>query len=245
MIKLDSGGEEFVFENEWDTAVPITVRQKDGCEPVIEVFPSYESEAEELLRRFSDDLFSPLALDFIYESIGKKMRPCGYEEDANGKFRHRLYFTYAIKSRDEINKDAILPTTLPLSKKNIRFKKNRTTFDLPLYIDEKMTAFVTVSGREVVSIAAENRSFSDDFADEGIDVIEIGTETHIDHRKNGYAASNCAALADKLMSENDCIITYETANDNISSQKCAEKAGFVRYGRCYYYIMRRIYKDND
>ncbi len=245
MIKLDQGGEEFVFENEWDTAVPITVRKKDGCETVVEVFPSYEREAEEFLRLFSDDPFTPAALDFIYENIGTKMTSRGYEEEEYGKFRHRFYYTYAVTSREQINKNAILPSTLPLTKKNIRFKKNKTTFDLPLYIDEEMTAFITVSGKEIVSIASENRSFSDDFADEGTNVIEIGTETHIDHRKNGYAASNCAALADKLMSENDCIVTYETANTNISSQKCAEKAGFVRYGRCYYYIMRKTYKDND
>ncbi len=240
MIKLDAGGEEFVFENEWDTAVPITIRQKDGCSPSVEVFPSYEAEAREYLRRFADDPFSPDALDFIFEQIGKKMLARGYEEEGNGKFRHRFYYTYAVKSREQINKSAILPSTVPLVKKSIRGKKNKTTFDLPLYIEEEMTAFITVEGSEIVSIASENRSFSDDFADEDADVIEIGTETHIDSRKNGYAASNCAALAEKLIAENDCIVTYETACDNISSQKCAEKAGFVRYGRCYYYVMRKV-----
>lgn len=245
MIKLDRGGEEFVFENEWDTAVPITVRKKDGGEVCVEVFPTYESEAEEFVRRFADDPFTDEAMDFIFEEIGTKMRNRGYEEDENGKFRRRFYYTYVIKSRDAVNRDAILPSTMPLTKKNIRRKKNKTTFDLPLYIDEEMTAFVTVKDGEIVSIASENRSCSDDFVDEGADIIEIGTETYVDQRKNGYAASNCAALADALLSENDCYVTYETANDNISSQKCAEKAGFVRYGRCYYYIMRKIYKDNE
>lgn len=245
MITLDRGGEEFVFENEWDTAVPITVRKKDGGEVYVEVFPTYEREAEEFVRLFGDDPFTDEALDFIFGRIGAKMRERGYAEDENGKFRRRFYYTYVIKSRDGVNRDAILPSTLPLTKKNVRRKKNRTTFDLPLYIDEEMTAFVTVRDGEVVSIASENRSRSDDFSDEGADVIEIGTETNIDHRKNGYAASNCAALADALIRENGCYVTYETAKDNISSQKCAEKAGFVRYGRCYYYIMRKIYKDNE
>ena len=51
MIDLDAGGEEFVFENDWDTAVPITVRKKDGKdggEIYIEVFPTYEAEARSL-----------------------------------------------------------------------------------------------------------------------------------------------------------------------------------------------------
>lgn len=245
MITLDRGGEEFVFENEWDIAVPITVRKKDNGEIYVEVFPTYEKEAEEFVRRFGDDPFTDEALDFISENIGAKMRDRGYEEDENGKFRRRFYYTYVIKSRDAVNRDAILDSTLPLTKKNIRRKKNKTTFDLPLYIEEEMTAFVTVVDGNIVSIASENRSCSDDFADEGQDVIEIGTETHVDHRKNGYAASNCAALADLLIRENCCYVTYETANNNISSQKCAEKAGFIRYGRCYYYIMRKTYKDNE
>ncbi len=241
MIILDRDGEEFVFENEWDTAVPVTIRKKDSGELKIEVFESYENEAKEFERLYADDPFTSEAFSFLWENIGKKMRERGYEEDENGKFRNRFYYTYVIKSPENINRNAILPETKLLSELNIAEFENKTTFDLPLYIDEEINAFVTVKSDEIVSIAAENRSFSDDFEDEAEETIEIGTETNINFRKNGYAASNCAALADLLMSENDCYVTYETANTNVSSQKCAEKAGFVRYGRCYYYVMRKAY----
>lgn len=240
MIIIDRDGEEFVFENEWDTAVPVTIRKKDDGELKIEVFPSCKGEAEKFERLYADDPFTPDAFAFLWENIGKKMLERGYAEDENGKFRDRFYYTYVIKSRENVNRDAILPDTKPLCEKNIENKKNKTTFDLPLYIEDEMRAFITVDDDEIVSIAAENRSFSDDFADEEKDVIEIGVETNIACRKKGYAASNCAALADALLSENDCYVTYETANTNISAQKCAEKAGFVRYGRCYYYVMRKI-----
>ena len=103
-----------------------------------------------------------------------------------------------------------------------------------------MTAFITVENKKILSIASENRSCSEDFDDEDMPVVEIGVETHKDSRKNGYAASNAAALCLELLKDNDCYVTYETANDNVPSQKCAEKAGFKRYGRCYYYVMRRI-----
>ena len=59
MIKLDYGGEEFVFENDWDTAVPITVRKKDDGGVCIEVFPTYEAEAREFEERFGGDPFLP------------------------------------------------------------------------------------------------------------------------------------------------------------------------------------------
>lgn len=244
MIILDNGGEEFVFENEWDTAVPITVRKKYGNETVIEVFPTYEKEAKEFLSLYEDDPFTKEALSFIWENIGKKMLSRGYAEDGNGKnnekLREKFYYTYVIKSADEVNKDAILTTSIPLSKKNIRGKKNMTTFDLPLYIEEEMNAFVTVEDGCILSVAAENRSCSEDFDDEDMPVVEIGVETSKNARSNGYAASNAAALSLELLKDNDCYVTYETANDNISSQKCAEKAGFSRYGRCYYYVMRKI-----
>lgn len=242
MIKLDVGGEEFVFENEWDTAVPITVRKKDDGEAVIEVFPSYEGEAEEFLRLFGDDPFTDEALSYIWGNIGTKMRDRGYEEDANGKFRDRFYYTYVMKSREQINADAILPSTVKLTKKAISRKRNMTTFDLPLYIEEEMTSFVTVMDGKVLSIASENRSCSEDFDDEEKSVIEIGVETAVDARGQGYASSNAAALCRELIDE-DCYITYETDKKNIASQKCAERAGFHRYGRCYYYVMRRIYED--
>ncbi len=242
MIKLDVGGEEFVFENEWDIAVPITVRKKDGGEAVIEVFPSYENEAKEFLRIYGDDPFTDEALSYIWESIGTKMRDRGYEEDANGKFRDRFYYTYVIKSREQINSGAILPSTVKLSKKAISRNHNMTTFDLPLYIEEEMTSFVTVLDGKVLSIASENRSCSEDFDDEGKSAIEIGVETAVEARGQGYASSNASALCRELI-DDDCYITYETDKNNIASQKCAERAGFHRYGRCYYYVMRRIYED--
>lgn len=243
MIKLDHGGEEFVFENEWDTAVPITIRKKDGEEPIIEVFPTYEKEAEEFIKLYGDDPFTKEALSFLWENIGEKMRKRGYEEDggtnSREKIRERYYYTYVLKSPDEVKRDVILPTTLPLSKKNIRGTKNMTTFDLPLYIEEEMISFITVEDKKVLSIASENTSCSEDFDDEDMPVVEIGVETHKDYRGKGYAASNAASLCLELLKDNDCYVTYETANDNVSSQKCAEKVGFKRYGRCYYYVMRR------
>ncbi len=236
MIKLDIGGEEFVFENEWDTAVPITVRKKDGGETEIEVFPTYEKEAKEFVSRFGDDPFCDEALQFIWENIGTKMRERGYSDEE--KFRDRYYYTYVMKSVSDVNENAILPTTLPLSKKNIRSKKNMTTFDLKLYIEEEMQSFITVSDGKILSIASENRSASEDVDDLGIPVVEIGVETHKDSRGLGYAASNAAALCKLLLSDGDVYVTYETEKTNIASQKCAEKAGFKRYGRCYYYVMR-------
>ena len=177
MIDLDAGEEEFVFEKDWDTAVPITVRKKDGEDVYIEVFPTYEAEAREFEAKFSADPFSPEALAFIWERIGAPMAARGYHDEA--KFRHRWYHCYVIRRADEINSDAIMPETVRLTRRAIRGKKNRTTFDFRRYISEEITAFVTVRGNEVVSIAAENMSRSGDFdgdADCG-GVTEIGVES--------------------------------------------------------------------
>ncbi len=240
MIRLDDGGEEFVFENEWDTAVPITVRKKDDGdgEIYIEVFPTYEAEAREFEARFSGDPFSPEALCFIWERIGAPMEARGYRDEK--KFRHRWYYNYVLKSHSEVNAGAILPGTLRLTKKLVRGKRNLTTFDLDRYIDEEISTFVLVENGDIVSIAAENIACSGDFDDdpdcEG--TTEIGVETAVGHRRRGCAASCAAALAAALLDEG-VYVTYETDCDNTASQRTAERAGFVRYGKCYYYVMRR------
>ena len=240
MIKLDAGGEEFVFENDWDTAVPITVRKKDDGEIFIEVFPTYEDAAHEFEARYGEDPFSDEALAFLWERIGEPMRARGYEDEV--KFRHRWYYNYVLRRQDEIDHSVILPETVRLSKKIVRGKKNCTTFDLDRYIEEEITSFVAVIGGEIVSIAAENMACSGDFDDdpdcEGI--TEIGVETAVGHRGCGYGSSCAAALASALISETGGYVTYETDCDNVSSQKTALRAGFRQYGRCYYYVLRRV-----
>ena len=246
MIDLDAGGEEFVFENDWDTAVPITVRKKDGKDGIdrgeiyIEVFPTYEAEAREFAAKFSADPFAPEALAFIWERIGAPMAKRGYSDEK--KFRHRWYHCYVIHHAGEINTAAIMPETVRLTRSAVRGKKNRTTFDLPRYISEEITSFVTVRGGEVVSIAAENMSRSGDFDDDADcrGVTEIGVETAVGGPKWGFASSCAASLAKALIAETGGYVTYETDCDNIPSQKVAERAGFVHYGRCYYYVMRKI-----
>ena len=239
MIQLDAGGEEFVFENDWDTAVPITVRKKETGEIYIEVFPTYEAEAREFEARYGDDPFSEEALEFLWERIGEPMRGRGYEDEK--KFRHRWYYNYVLRSQNEINKSVILPETVGLSRKTIRGKKNCTTFDLDRYIEEEITSFVTVIGGEIVSIAAENMACSGDFDDdpECDGITEIGVETAVGHRGRGYGASCAAALAAVIMSETGGYVTYETDCDNTASQKTALRAGFSQYGKCYYYVLRR------
>lgn len=239
MIDLDSGGEEFVFENDWDTAVPITVRKRDGADVYIEVFPTYEREAREFEARFADDPFSRDALSFLWERIGVPMEARGYRDEK--KFRHRWYHTLVIKRADEIDKSVILPSTKRLSKRAIRGKNNRTTFDLERYIEEEINAFVTVEGDDIVSIAAENMSCSGDF-DDDIDcggTTEIGVETAVEYRRRGFAASNAAALALYLIANDGVYVTYETDCDNEASLAAARRAGFVEYGKCYYYVMRK------
>lgn len=240
MIALDIGGEEFVFENDWDTAVPVTVRKRNSGELFIEVFPTYEAAAREYEYRYHENPFSPDALEFLWERIGEPMRERGYEDEK--KFRHRWYYNYVLRSQDEVNKSVILPETVRLSRRVVRGKKNRTTFDLERYIEEEITSFVTVIDGEIVAIAAENMACSGDFDDdpecEGI--TEIGVETAVGHRGRGYGASCAAALASALIAETGGYVTYETDRDNVASQKTALRAGFSEYGKCYYYVMRKI-----
>lgn len=240
MIKLDAGGEEFVFENDWDTAVPITIRNKDTGGLFIEVFPTYEDAASEFEAQYAVDPFSAEAFAFLWDRIGEPMKARGYEDEK--KFRHRWYYNYVLRRRDEIHREVILPGTVRLTKKAVCGKRNRTTFDLDRYIEEEITSFVTVVSGQIVAIAAENIACSEDFDDDTDcgGITEIGVETAVGYRGCGYGASCAAALAEELITGTGGYVTYETDCDNVASQKTALRAGFRQYGRCYYYVLRRI-----
>ena len=238
MINIDYDGEEFVFDNKWDTAIPITVRKKMNSEPVIEVFPSYKDEADEFERKYSGDPFSIEALSYIWNNIGVKMRQRGYEDDK--KHRDIWNKCFVIKSQNQINCDIILPTTKKLSRASATGVKNKTTFNIKLYVKEKITSYITVENNELISIAAENNAFSNDFCDETDNITEIGVETTITHRGRGFASSNAAALTKDIINNAGGYVTYEAQCDNIASAGVAVKAGFIQYGGCYYYVLRKI-----
>ena len=58
---LDGDGEEFVFENEWDIAIPVDLLL-DGDRLRITCFPCVEQEVRAWFDRFCADVFSEKAL---------------------------------------------------------------------------------------------------------------------------------------------------------------------------------------
>ncbi len=239
MIRLDCDGEDFVFNNDWDLAVPIVVRKSDGGQMYIEVYPSYEDAAREFESLFQDDPFSDGALRFIWDRIGRDMETRGYNDEK--KFRDRFYYNYVIKDPSQIKRDVILPQTVRLTEDSSRGLKNRTTFEIEAYIEEDIPAYIKIEGGEIVAISAKNVSCSGDF-DADPDCVcanEISVETAVGFRGRGYGASCAAALSAELSSNAGSYVLYESDMKNTASQRVAEKVGFFRYGRCYYYVLRR------
>ncbi|MBQ6893416.1 MAG: hypothetical protein IJN48_04345, partial [Clostridia bacterium] len=80
MVMIDSEGESFIKENLFDIAVPIHVEQNNG-ETKIFAYPFAANLCEEYEKRFSDDLFSDEALDFLREGCKKFCSELGYKEE--------------------------------------------------------------------------------------------------------------------------------------------------------------------
>ena len=64
MIITDAEGEQWIAESRFDIAVPVHVEQ-NGAETKIFAYPSVSAVCETYAYRFSDDLFSDAAIDFL------------------------------------------------------------------------------------------------------------------------------------------------------------------------------------
>ena len=222
MIKIDHEGESFVFENDWDVAIPLSYEMVGG-ELKVSVFPMFESVAEELASRFGDDPFSLECFDFLSASISFEMLRRGYIEEKHEKnswghvfrYEHAREFPEYVrecKAEDEEN--------------------NITSYDIKATVESGRLCFGAEVDGKIVAIAAAH-------AAEDIDgVLEIGVECALDYRRHGYASACASALA-SAMAARGITAEYRVRHTNVASVATARSAGFEDVGSYYYYVFVR------
>lgn len=139
--------------------------------------------------------------------------------------RRTVKHRFVCSSLTQINKTAILPSTVEISDDFSKYGIKRKSWDGDDYCYH---GFGTVVNGELLSWCIENSHFLDD------DSTIIGVRTDDNYRGNGYAASNVAALCDCLQSKGMSTIYYECALDNIASYHTAQKANLEYIGEVYY-----------
>lgn len=219
MIQIENSS--FPLENGFDCIIPFEIHLQNN-EIIINAYDIVEYVAEEFNTKFSRDYLSDEALIYLNEQLNPIVKKYGYEFDEKRLFK----WNYAYKMTDvtQLNKSLILTNTIKWNE-SIELV-NLTTIDFD-YIGER-NMFVTLINNKIVSYACENSIVSDVWR-------EIGVETASDFRGNGYAASNTAALAMYGLQLN-YEMKYNCSRNNIASQRIAEKVGFIKDGKSYYYV---------
>lgn len=223
MVILDNDGENFIRENLFDIAVPVHVEQIHG-ETKIFAYPFAKELCEEYEKRFQNDLFSDEALDFLREGCAHFRKELGYKEEKHPK-NWGYNFICAENSEDsEIKCERI--------RRDGKYK-NLTTFNIAECLAYERVIYAVVKEGQIVSVAVTSESVSS--AEE---IIEIGTETAVGFRKNGYSSAVVRALSAFLCSKGFKVL-YKCHHENIGSTAVARKAGFDEVGKFFYYVLRK------
>ncbi|MBE6672897.1 MAG: GNAT family N-acetyltransferase [Ruminococcaceae bacterium] len=213
--------DDALFEGETPPAiVPVVISSgRYGVEA--ELYFNIYPEVSDFIREHADALFEDEALLELNALVLPYLSNRGYVREKQGTLR--WYHSFAAYDKRKIRTELVQSTTKKLSPRHI---KNATTFDLDELRQWKLPAFVTVIDKTVVSIATVN-PYS-----EGQRMLEITAETAPAYRKNGYAASNVAALAAYLLQKRHTV-AYCCSRYNKGSVKIARKVGLSHEGRFY------------
>ena len=223
MIIIDHEGEELVRETQFDIAVPVHIEEFEGDVKIFS-YPSVESMCNELENKFSDNMFSDTALDFIRSGCENFRTELGYKEE---KYPKNWGYNF-ICDTEHINEDNFAERIRRDGK-----YKNLTTFNIRDCLAYERVIFAIVKDGQIVSVAVTCESLQ-----KGADWVEIGTETAVGYRGNGYSTMAVKALSAFLIQKGYRVL-YKCHHMNGASCSVAKSAGFKQVGRFYYYVLKK------
>lgn len=216
----DEEGEEFVFENEWDIAIPVDLLL-DGDRLRITCFPCAVSAVRGWYDRGWEDVFSKPALRALTDALIPILEERNYVPEPK-----RLRWGYLM--RCEVGKaKSIPPHVVRLSAEDE--DRNLTGYDFEASLAEGCIGFGALENGKIVSVAMTHS--------EPEERAEIGVETVKAYRGKGYASACLAALTSELRNLG-CTSEYRCFEDNQASIRTAEKAGYTPQGKYYYFVLR-------
>ena len=226
IYEIDSDSQEFVLENNWDTAVPISFEEY-GDTLYVTVYPEAEALAKRHFEIYGDDPFTDDALSDLWRRFAPLFEKWGYHDD---KFRDR--FGYILRLPEgALQEKKILPDTRKLTAEDDKI--NQTTYDLSCSEEFGMHAFGTVRDGKVVSASVTNNPVGEEPM-----IVEVGLETVPKMRQKGLGSSNLAALCKYLLAKGHNP-EYRCMRHNVASFYSAKSVGFEVVGRFYDYVGRK------
>lgn len=227
-IYEDEYGEESADCGELNIAIPFRVCMKVGEDPEICVFPSLLKTAKEFGEKFEpDEMFGRAAMEWIRKKVTHFMLERMYAPVDDGQ---DCFLNYKL---EKTNSEFILPSTRILTELN--GLENLTEVDLEAMNEFGHICFGTVIDGKIVSCACTNYPF-DSEDDCG---MEIGVETNENFRNNGFALSNCAALAQFIIEQGSYVL-YECESSNLPSIKLIERLCGEKIAKNFCIVASRI-----
>ena len=231
MIRLEDEDLARFSLTEGYIAVPFEVYQPVGGEMRVTVYPGLEGMAQEFVRLFPRDPFSPDAIEWLKKRLTPFVGEYGMTPSRDADVH---FLDYRLTDRLDLAKERILPDTeLIDGHTDMSGWKNATTHALEMDPDDPDDACaIHRIGDVIAAYAALN-----DFPEEE-DVREIHVECAPIYRKSGYATSCTARLAEFLLARGYSV-KYVCRHTNRASSRVAEKAGFTLVGRKYSFVCYR------
>ena len=223
MIIIDNDGEELVRETAFDIAVPVHVEQFEG-ETKIFAYPSVGDLCCEYENKFSDDLFSDTALDFLRDGCANFRKELGYREE---KYPKNWGYNFICEKIDNL-----CDNPAERIRRDGKYK-NLTTFNIRDCLAYERIVYAIVKDGQIVSVAVTSEA-----PQKGADWVEIGTETAVGYRGNGYSVAAVTALTDFLIQKGYSVL-YKCHHKNLASTAVARRAGFSEVGKFYYYVLKK------
>ena len=217
-LHLDPAGEERVGVADLIAPFSFTVTSQ-GIEAV--AYPAVKGEAEEFLCRYVHSPIAEEALAFLRMTLAPYIEANGYREE---RFldRHVCIFhagetpTAQIKARILQEKDQ---------------NTNETTRQIEEILKNNRLAYGVFENEKLVSVAYTHTAPTPP-------LTEVGVETAVDARGNGYATAALIALTNDLRARG-VTAEYRAFCTNIPSRRVALAAGYTEVGSFYRYTGRR------
>ena len=225
--EIDADSRDFVLENRWDTAVPVSYEQYEDGTLYVTCYPDVEQAVRTVLEIYGEDPFSDAALAALWEAVDPFFAEHRYHTD---RFRDRWGHILRLRAED-LDVSLVQDTTRPLTAEDD--PHNRTTYDLTASIENDYLAYGTLIDGEVVSASVTNEPVDGEGG-----LIEVGLETAPAYRRRGYALSNLAALSAELI-RRGYVPEYRCLRYNEASLRSALRVGYRQAGKFYDYVGRR------
>ena len=199
------------MESGYEILWPISIELKDGT-LTASVSEEIADKIDFIDGMTEKDLTSEETIDRLIGLIDSMCFQNGYD------INYGKNCIYKITRREDINKSLILDSSEVLMPDG--------EYDCLIDVDVDALeagclAFATVLDGTIVSIASENPYREDE------NTVNIGVETAEEYKRNGYGASNVAAITYYLL-DTGMTVEYTVDNENEVSIRLAEKVGFTK-----------------